>query len=533
MNYTDHFRTRKQKTAQREQNHGAVANNAGGFSFAVSEWNRLDRFLILGSEDGTYYVSERELTRECAQNLQACIALDGKRVVERIIHISQAGRAAKNDMAIFALAMCTGLGDEATRQLALHNLARVVRTGSHLFMFVKYVQGFRGWGRGLKRAVSDWYNQKSPDQLCYQVTKYAQRGGWSHRDILRLAHATPSSEYHKALYDWICAQEDAQRRRKAEQLFPQIEAIAQLRATVSVAEACQLIRQHRLPRETVPTELLKQPAVWQALLEHMPVAALIRCLNRMSHVGLLKDFSEAEKIVLHKINEEALAKARVHPIAVLSALMTYKRGVGVLGNLRWRPATRVVQRLEEAFYESFGNVVPTNKRVMLALDVSSSMFWGSLAGSVLTPGDAAAALAMIFKATEQNCIIKAFSHRFIDLTITKNMSIQEVVRLMRAQGFGGTDCALPMLFAKQQKVPVDAFVVLTDNDTWGGDIYPSEALRDYRQASGIDAKLIVCGMVSNGFTIADPQDAGMMDVVGFDTAAPQTVNSFIRGSIYE
>jgi 60 kDa SS-A/Ro ribonucleoprotein len=40
--------------------------------------------------------------------------------------------------------------------------------------------------------------------------------------------------------------------------------------------------------------------------------------------------------------------------------------------------------------------------------------------------------------------------------------------------------------------------------------------------------LVVVGMVSNGFSIADPDDAGMLDVVGFDTATPAVIADFIR-----
>lgn len=36
-------------------------------------------------------------------------------------------------------------------------------------------------------------------------------------------------------------------------------------------------------------------------------------------------------------------------------------------------------------------------------------------------------------------------------------------------------------------------------------------------------------MVSNGFSIADPNDAGMLDVVGFDTATPEVMAGFARG----
>ena len=43
-------------------------------------------------------------------------------------------------------------------------------------------------GRGLRGAVADWYGSRPLRDLAYQGTKYAQRGGWSHRDALRLAH---------------------------------------------------------------------------------------------------------------------------------------------------------------------------------------------------------------------------------------------------------------------------------------------------------------------------------------------------------
>ena len=79
------------------------------------------------------------------------------------------------------------------------------------------------------------------------------------------------------------------------------------------------------------------------------------------------------------------------------------------------------------------------------------------------------------------------------------------------------------------KLNVDCFIILTDSETWVGNIHPVEALRQYRHKSGIPAKLIVVGMVSNEFTIADPDDAGMMDVVGFDSAVPELVTDFVTG----
>jgi 60 kDa SS-A/Ro ribonucleoprotein len=97
--------------------------------------------------------------------------------------------------------------------------------------------------------------------------------------------------------------------------------------------------------------------------------------------------------------------------------------------------------------------------------------------------------------------------------------------------FGGTDCALPMLYAQALSREIDTFVIYTDSETWAGDVHPTQGIRDYRAASGIDARLIVVGMVSNGFSIADPSDPGMLDVVGFDTATPQLISDFARGAL--
>ena len=90
------------------------------------------------------------------------------------------------------------------------------------------------------------------------------------------------------------------------------------------------------------------------------------------------------------------------------------------------------------------------------------------------------------------------------------------------------DCALPMLYALERKLPVDVFAVYTDSETWHGSVHPFQPLQMYRQRTGVPAKLVVVGMVSNGFTIADPSDAGMLDVVGFDTSAPAVMADLAR-----
>src|SRR5574343_556953 len=80
-------------------------NNAGGFSFVMDKWGQFDRFIIMGTEGGSYYVGEKKLTLANAKNVIACIKENGKRAVDRIVEISDQGRAMKNDPAIFALSL--------------------------------------------------------------------------------------------------------------------------------------------------------------------------------------------------------------------------------------------------------------------------------------------------------------------------------------------------------------------------------------------------------------------------------------------
>ena len=174
-------------TPQSEAIPGTVPNSAGGYAFPVDDWTRLRRFLILGSEGGTYYIGEATLTKENAQTLMRCIKADGLRVVKEIVEISVAGRNPKQHPVMFALAACTGADDPLVRDMALKALPDVCRTGTHLFLFAKYVEQFRGWGKGLQRAVASWYTDKEPRDLALQVSKYQSREGWTHKDLLRLS----------------------------------------------------------------------------------------------------------------------------------------------------------------------------------------------------------------------------------------------------------------------------------------------------------------------------------------------------------
>ncbi len=521
-----------------------VPNSAGGFAWAVDRWTRLDRFLVLGSEGGTYYVGERELTLENASAAADCLAEDGPRTVRRVVEVSTSGRAPRNDPALFVLAMAAGLGDPATRRAALDALPRVARTGTHLFHWLRYAQAFRGWGRGVRRAVGAWYTARPARELAYQLLKYPSRDGWSHRDALRLAHPRPATEEQALLFRRTVSRQtgDVPAGLEGSETVRLLRAAEELHAGgVAPARAAELVREHRLTREMLPSELLREAVVWEALLEEMPLTALVRNLGVMSGVGLLAPMSEAAKTVAARLTDrEALRRARVHPVAVLAALKTYARGRGMRGKGHWTPVPQVVDALDAAFYLAFAAVEPSRKRTLLALDVSGSMDARILGMEYLSCREGAAAMALVTAAVEPEHRFVAFTSGsypsmhpgwtsgLTPLAISPRQRLDDVVRGIRNLPFGGTDCALPMLEATRHRWKVDTFVVYTDSETWAGRVHPVQALREYRERTGIPAKLVVVGMASSGFSIADPEDGGMLDVVGFDASAPRMIGDFAR-----
>lgn len=520
MKYTKHYNEREEKVRE-------------GL-FAVDKWIRLQRFLVMGTEGGSYYASESKLTKDNAKSAVSCIEEDGRKVVDCAVEISQTGRAPKNDAALFVLALVASKGNVEAKTYALQEMHKVARTGRHLFQFISMLRDLRGWSKAVSRAVNRWYNNKTAKKVAFQVTKYQNREGWSHRDLLRLSHIKAVDEDHNLVYHWavrgVLPPEIV--KSEAAEYIQAFETVK--RATTRDDEVVELIERYKLPWECIPSDR-RNANIWESLLfsGSLEPEALIRNLSTLSSRGIL---IEGRGAVIGAVQEiladpERLKRSRLHPMKILVALKNYARGLALKGHSRWTVVKEVKDVLEDAFYLSFGNVEPTNKRTMLALDVSSSMDGHKINGlSGISPRLASAAMAMVTHRTEPMTLPMAFSHKLTAAPLFKHASLEETIRQLSRVPMGGTNCSLPMLHAMHNNIEIDTFVMYTDNETFFGGVHPSEALRQYREKMGIDAKMIICGMVSNNISIADPTDRGSLDICGFDTATPQIIHHFSCGN---
>ena len=509
-----------------------VKNNAGGYVFQITPWDMFKRFLIIGSQSNSYYADAKSITTDNVDNLIKCIQEDGMRVVNMIVEVSDKGLAAKNDPAIFALALVATYGNDDVKRYAFQNLNNVCRIGTHIMMFAEYCNSMRGWGRSLKNAVAKWYTSKVVSDAAYQMMKYKNRENWSHRDLLRLSHPKVDGDM-ATLFNWVTKPATMNMAMNVPETLEAFYVASKL-GSMTKEQIIENVIKYRLPREVIPTEYLTDVDIWAALMDvGMPMTAMIRNLGNMTRAGLLVPLGKYTKMVIEKLeSSENLKKARIHPINVLIALKTYQSDGNVRGrkgSSTWDHVPAIASALEGAFYDSFHYVEPTGKNILLALDVSSSMSSACMGTPILTDAEISAAFAMTTVRTEKNVHVVAFNHSISTLSITKNMSLKEVLRKIQNINFGGTDCSLPMVYAKNQKLDVDCFIVHTDNETWCGKGHPYQTLKNYREAMGKDSKSIVMATRSTSFTIADPRDKGMLDIASFSSDVPSVVSGFIKG----
>jgi len=342
-----------------------------------------------------------------------------------------------------------------------------------------------------------------------------------------------------------------------------------------IPEVIALVRAHRMPREYLQTWFQKRPEVWMALLLNeegdrvtMPFGALVRSLNRLTSMGCLADPGVRDLVVGYLTNETAVSRSHIHPAQLVVGWKQYSAGRGLRGKMTWTPIKEITDALERAFYLSFGNVEPTGLRTRYILDGSGSMLSSMGAVPNMSSTEACGALAMVSIATEEpeSVTVRMVSNgiRTIrDIVLDREMTLAEVAARCRNIGYttdmsAGIDQALIKFrkdlkgmgrvdqeaflearatgdvevlarYHKRWRTP-EAFIYFTDNDVNSGR-RPSAALAEYREKTGIPAKMVVYCTQAGNYSICDPTDALSMTVAGFDTTGPGLVSAFLRGEL--
>jgi len=533
----------KPQTQTEKSNEREVKNNAGGYVYSLDIWGILDRFFLLGTEGGTYYQGESDLTKQNFNVLKQCVTENPQRVINRILEFSSEGRAFKKDVLIFSIAYLTkNVKDPRIAAQAYSAAEKVCEIPTHLFKYLQAIGVFGGYSSGVKNMLKKWYLNRQASRLAYQVAKYREREGWTHNDALRLAHIPFSAErvLHNEIFSWITWKEGKTDKNGVaisrpafltadtypEELKP-IVGYEKAKACTNIKELIPLIKEFRLPMEFIPKQFLGEASVWEAMLPNMPIANLIRNLGNLSKHKLLTPLGANQKLVVEKLtNPDLVAKSKLHPIAVAIAIKVYAQGHSIKGDGTWEPNQKVIEALSKTFELAFKNVEPTGKNFVIGLDISGSMSSLASMNIPMTCRELSSTFAWLINKTEPNCLIGAFNNGFKPLVPAQYNDINTLMNVVWEGG--STDCAQPIIYATEKSVDTDAFVIITDNETWAGSVKVDDALAQYNKKMKKNAKLIVMGMTTTAFTIGDPNNPNVLNIAGCDAGFPQLISEFVK-----
>ena len=145
--------------------------------------------------------------------------------------------------------------------------------------------------------------------------------------------------------------------------------------------------------------------------------------------------------------------------------------------------------------------------------------------------------------------VHLFNHRTTSkfVTVTAEHKLCDVMTMLQSS-FGATDCAQPMLCALEKfkasngkQGLYDLFIIYTDNETYYGNVHPSEALDQYNKITGLTAKMVVVATTPTNSSIeyghrscvdsTDPRNSTprALNIVGFDLNAPTLIKNFASG----
>ncbi|CAL8344068.1 unnamed protein product [Merluccius merluccius] len=513
------------------------------FPRELNDKAKLCRFLCYGSEGDVYTAGEDLRPRVETAGALLSMLQDGRgcEAVEAVERFADGGRAACLNPCLFGLALCSQRSELQTRQAAFKALKGVCREPGHLFVFIQYKKELKDgmkcgiWGRALRKAVSDWYNERDAMNLAKAVTKCKQRAGWSHKDLLRLSHTKASKDTIVLISKYVTkgwkevqvAYADKENPEEVVKLLSYLEAVEKVKHSCDEAEVVHLIEEHGLEMEQLLTDHLKSKEVWRALLKDMPLGTALRFVGKMTVDQVLEPGSSDMTEFCNRIQDETVVKnAKIHPFDILLAMENYKRCQSSRGKIKWEPSGTVLTAMESAFYKSLQNVESTGKRFVVAIDISASLS-SVVPGTSLSTAFAAAAIAMIISRTELDTQVLVYSEGVVSpCAVTAEMSLADVTCALVKSPTSTTDCTLPITWALEEGKAVDVFVVLTNNPLWTFTASPVETLKKHREKSGNFSKLVMCGLTAIGHTIADTEDSGLLNICGFDTGALNVIRNF-------
>lgn len=500
---------------------------------------QLRQFLLTGSEDGVYRAGALQLEPDRTPALLSFVQANGADLVDAIVRSPYA----RTEAALYALAIAASprFAGEETNSCALAALPIVARKAQHLAVFSGYVAKTRGWGRGLRSAVANWYNAQPVASLASQILRRPASNRKLHRTLLRLSHPKAGSLPQNALYQWISdgrLGHLATPEIRANELR-MVEGYERMRKASSAQEAAGIIEIFRLGPAQVPKQWRSAPQVWEAMFDHLQYRELLRFLPVMTASGMLSRQSGNAALAVARIaDRKRIAAAKVHPFEL------------AVGMARYRAASRIAavesvfDALDEALTISAAaqpglwpatDADALDGRIVIGVDATASMqatavsgtpgLSASLAGAAIAMGIALSAGPAGRREGPPVSIVPFHREVGDPIDVGPRTRIAEVLNQIRARP-SRSDAGAVIDCAMRKRQRVHTFVIVTDRT--GDAARLQEVLRRYREAMGIEARLALFQLASREVPGWEPE-AGTIAFAGLEPQSPAAWSGFLSG----
>jgi 60 kDa SS-A/Ro ribonucleoprotein len=525
---------RKTTKLMRDAYRNTEARNYEGFpTFYRSLEEQVLQVLTTGTLEDTFYADGETLAREALDVIRQMAARDPELLARMVVYARTDGLL--RTLPIMALAALSA----ADPDWFARAFPRVIRTPNDLKDLVTFTRkgGMRaGMGRAVKRAVNDWLNGLTE----YHAIKYGSRSGdVTLRDVLRITHPKPNDARADTLFHYLVNGLTPENAGRVRELLPQVWAVEQLKQAENPMEQRRRILEGRLPYEVVVGAVSPDAGLWMELMRQMPYMALLRHLNTLARAGVLNDTEAVEYVAGRLTDPGAVAKSMVLPFRFFIAAKTLLEAVPRL----------VREAVERALELSFANVPVLPGVTCIAPDVSGSMSCGFVSGRGKARYiDIAAIFAAACLKQSTDALVLPFEHQVVDVRLSAQDTLMTTADRLSKVGGGGTAVAAPISYLLKERIRVDTFIGITDNEDWcyGWDgrtlahfrSMPSQrgdehgflnAWRKYKRTVNPDAKALLLTIAPYRHSVAPQHEPDVWFIYGWSDAVLPFIARTLNG----
>ncbi|XP_055695450.1 RNA-binding protein RO60-like isoform X1 [Lutzomyia longipalpis] len=538
---------------------------------------QLLRYLHIGTTGMCYVATEkkpsvRELCRvpdelECLKTLAE--GENHRLVTLTIKKAMDSAYLRRSNETIICIAYCLHLVKNKELRDAIHQmLPDLLVTQDDLLLFAFYNKFYSinrtGYGRGLRNAITKWYNLRTTEDLCDMMARRSVINKWSHKDIIRMAHPK-IEDPQKVLIVKSTFQggpntiENAKCEQNVADMvsYQRLLMIIEFKNLKDGPKAAEMIRKYNIPYAYLPTHLWPHEDVWDALLPSMTYPELLEAIPRLSVMKMLKPTEALSKKYCTALsNMETLRKSQMHPISIYAFLQLYRSKRRYAGTVKEEYYHKkigmqeievneyVAKKLMNGVNNSFKYLEPIDQSICVVINLRKKLIRRPVFGlKQLTCLDVSLLMALSLFHSGRIVTIMTFSNirgYLKRIPITTEMSYDEAYKVCTEMTMDKTwqDLGTPLDMAVNEGKHYNTFIIFVDSllraGRTGKPPIPSftRYKTKYQQKSpNSSPRFIVVNMRRRKGDMKftdDPDSMGMLEIAGFDRNSPKVIEAFMK-----